>query len=146
MNVDRFCPLPVYSLQFLLLIHGDALLSKPATQNTYKYGAILYVYLSEYEKHLTVFLVPLSVTKLVTCHFLVTSIHFRYRCQVVALGFEHIHSCSTKCNTPHKMEHARIAHGTTVGLSVPFYQPCYLAHRHPLLQLTRPGRPCSTNP
>ena len=50
------------------------------------------------------------------------------------------------CNTPHKMEHAGIAHGTTVGLSVPFYQPCYLAHRHPLLRLTRPGRPCSTNP
>ena len=50
------------------------------------------------------------------------------------------------CNTPHKMEHAGIAHGTTVGLSVPFYQPCYLAHRHPLLWLTRLGRPCSTNP
>ena len=50
------------------------------------------------------------------------------------------------CNMPHKMEHAGIAHGTTVGLSVPSYQPCYLAHRHPLLWLTRPGRPCSTNP
>ena len=40
--------------------------------------------------------------------------------------------CATSvasCNTPHKMEHAGIAHGTTVGLSVPFYQPCYLAHR-----------------
>ena len=30
------------------------------------------------------------------------------------------------CNTPHKKEHARIALGTTVGLSVPIYQPCYL--------------------
>ena len=41
------------------------------------------------------------------------------------------------CNTPHKMEHAGIAHGTTVGLPVPFYQPCYLAHRHPFLRLIR---------
>ena len=31
-----------------------------------------------------------------------------------------------QCNMPHKMEHAGIALGTTVGLSVPIYQPCYL--------------------
>ena len=44
---------------------------------------------------------------------------------------------STYCNTPHKMEHAGIAHGTTVGLSVPFYQPHYVTNEHPLLRLTR---------
>ena len=51
-----------------------------------------------------------------------------------------------RCNTLHRMEHTRIAHGTTVGLSVPFYQSCYLAHRHLLLWLTGLGWPCSTNP
>ena len=44
---------------------------------------------------------------------------------------------STYCNAPHKMEHAGIAHGTTVGLSVPFYQPHYVTNEHPLLRLTR---------
>ena len=34
--------------------------------------------------------------------------------------YMHVH-----CNMPHKMEHAGIAHGTTVGLSVPLIQPSY---------------------
>ena len=43
------------------------------------------------------------------------------------------------CNMPHKMEHAGIAHGTTVGPSVPLSQVTSV--KHPLLRYTKPGRP-----
>jgi len=59
---------------------------------------------------------------------------------LAAPGFEHFHSCSTKCNVSAKMEHAGIAHGTTVGLSVPILPR--LLHKHLLLRVTRPGQPC----
>ena len=38
------------------------------------------------------------------------------------------------------MEHAGIALGTTVGLSVPLLPR--LLHKHLLLRVTRPGQPC----
>ena len=62
-----------------LLIHGDILLYKLATQNTYKYGASLYVYFSESESFYQSFLIPLrvSVIKLVTCHLQVTMMHVK---------------------------------------------------------------------
>ena len=44
------------------------------------------------------------------------------------------------CNVSAKMEHAGIAHGTTVGLSVPILPR--LLHKHLLLRVTRPGQPC----
>jgi len=48
-----------------------------------------------------------------------------------------IHSC----NVSAKMEHAGIAHGTTVGLvSVPILPR--LLHKHLLLRVIRPGQPC----
>ena len=44
------------------------------------------------------------------------------------------------CNVSAKMEHAGIALGTTVGLSVPILPR--LLHKHLLLRVTRPGQPC----
>jgi len=44
------------------------------------------------------------------------------------------------CNVSAKMEHAGIAHSTTVGLSVPILPR--LLHKHLLLQVTRLGQPC----
>jgi hypothetical protein len=50
------------------------------------------------------------------------------------------------CNMPHKMEHAGIAHGTTVGLSVPFIQPYYLS-QVPVTPVNQAGAAIlSTNP
>ena len=55
---------------------------------------------------------------------------------LAAPGFEHFHSCSTKCNISAKMEHTGIAHSTTIGLSVPILPR--LLHKHLLLVVHNP--------